>query len=272
MPRASASATITLGLVAIPVKIYTSASDESVQFNLLSPEGNRVRQVLVDSVSGAEVPRNETVKGYEVVKDQFVKFTQEELTDLQLPSAKTVDIKEFASIDAIDFAHVEKTYYLGPDKGGDKGYKMIALAMSHKKVVAVVQWSTHGREHLAIIRPYKHGLIMQLMFYKNEIRDFDDIAVADVGISVGELGMAYQLIDSLHPESLDLAKYEDRYTKAVREAVEVKIAGRQVQVVMGVPRVTAVDMVASLQSSLDAVKSKNPAPEGKPKRTRKKDS
>ena len=228
MPRSTNSGTITFGLVTIPVKFYTSASPERVSFNLLSPAGNRVQQQYIDAVSGAVVEggMGGCDKGYEIEKDKFVHFTKDELKALDAEcEGKTIDIQEFVPEGALDPVAIEKSYFLGPDKS-DKAYLLLSEAMTSKKVVAVAQWNSRGKEHLVTIAPYKGGLVLYQMYYATEVKNFGEIEIAvKLPISDPERRMAQKLIDSLTSEEFDAAKYEDTYVQRVKQAIETKAGG-----------------------------------------------
>ena len=277
MPRSNNSGTITFGLVNIPVKFYTSASPERVSFNLLSPGGNRVRQQYVDTVTGAEVEggMNGCDKGFEVEKDKFVKFSKDELKALEAEcEAKTIDIAEFIPATSFDPVAVEKSYFLGPDKS-DKGYLLLSEAMSAKKVVAVAQWNSRGKEHLVTIAPYKGGLVLYQMYYSTEVKNFGEIEVAvKVPISDPEKRMAQKLIDSLTSEEFDAGKYEDSYVQRVKQAIDTKAGGGTLAAApVAVPQAgNVLDISALLEQSI--AQNRKPkakkAPKDDPKKPSKK--
>ena len=170
--RSNSSATIVFGLVAIPVKFYTAASAETIQFNMVTKNGNRVKRPLMDAVTNQEVQHDECDRGYEVAKNELLVFKAAELKALEAEcEAKTVEIQEFVDAASIDPLWIEKSHYLGPDKGGDRGYILLAETMEGMGQVAVAQWNVRGKEHLVIIRPYKGGLMLQQLFYSNEVRE-----------------------------------------------------------------------------------------------------
>lgn len=264
MPRATSSATITFGLVSIPVKLYTAASSEAVSFNMLSPAGNRLSQKMVDKVTGEEVQRNDTLKGYEYAKDQYVSFTADELKTLEAASDKTVDIKEFVELSSVDLLQVEKSYYLGPDKGGDKGYALLARTMREMGKVAVAQWAARGKEQLVLVRPYKDGLVLHQMYYAAEVRDFEEIEVAKLEIAEAESEMAKLLIEKLSTGGFDPSKYEDTYRKRVKEAVDQKVAGQDVILPGPAPQKDVTDLFAQLKASLTEAQEAKAKPEAEP--------
>lgn len=252
--RATVTGTISFGLASIPVKFYLAASNEQLSFNQISPAGNRVRQKLVDAVDNKEVDATECRKGYEFEKGRYIVFTKDEFVSLEMMATRLVTIKEFVPVDQLDVVAIEKSYYLGPDKGGDKSYTLLSDAMKSQGKVAIAQWSTKGREHLCCIRPYEGGLLLQILFYAPEIRNFSEIPVLPIKASDPEKMMAVRLLEAMSNDEFDASQYVDTYNKAVQEAVDAKIAGQEVMVPKDVSHATVLDMFDALKMSLDAVK------------------
>ena len=175
--RAVLSGTISFGLVSIPVKFFTSASSEQVSFNMLHKKcGGRLKMQFHCPIDNEVVERSETVKGYEYAKGQYVQFTEEELKALETERGGSIEITEFVPVASVDFLQVEKSYYLGPDKGGDKAYRLLGEAMTAKGRVAVGRWSARGKEQVVLVRPYgKDGLVIHQLYYANEMRAFSEI-------------------------------------------------------------------------------------------------
>jgi DNA end-binding protein Ku len=274
--RANQSGTISFGLVSIPVKFYTAASSEQVRFNMLHKEcGGRIKQQLYCPVHDDVVSRSETVKGYEYSKGEYVRFDEEELKALEASRDSSINIVEFVPFDCLDFIQVEKSYYLGPDKGGDKAYRLLSQSMAESKKVAVGRWAARGKEQLVVVRPYRDGLIFHQMFYADEVRAFDDI---DTGATFefhdAERQLAHQLISQLSVAAFDASKYEDSFRTRVLGAVEQKVAGRKLELAPEAPRAQIIDLVEALKQSLEgaqAAKEAQPLPpkkasKAKPKR------
>jgi DNA end-binding protein Ku len=263
--RSTGSATITFCLINIPVKLYTPVSaSEGVKFNQLTPKGNRVKQKNFDAVTGEEVSYDQLDKGYEVAKDEYIRITKDELKALDAEcDSKTVDITEFVNADSVDALFVEKSYYLGPDKGAEKGYSLLAEAMTEQKKVAVAQWNARGKEHLVTIRPYRGGLVMQQMYYANEVRPFDEVKPTKAGaVSEAERGMAMKLIASLSATAFDASKFKDSWTERVRAAIEEKKTSGTIKVSATTPATTSnvLDLSALLTRSLEAAAAKGYKP------------
>src|SRR6266404_1265913 len=152
--RAIGTGTISFGLVSIPVKLYTATSSEAVSFNLLHKKcRGRIKQQIFCPTD------NELVKGYEYAKNQYVLFTDEELDALEAAKTNSLEIVEFVPASTVDWIYISKTYYLGPDKGGDKAYRLLSEAMDRTEKIAVGRYWTRGKEQLVLLRPYKNGLM-----------------------------------------------------------------------------------------------------------------
>lgn len=249
--RANSSGVISFGLVTIPVKVYTATSPNEVSFKMITPKGNLVNQILVDEITGERVDRGACLKGYEWKKGSFVTFKPEEIKALGASdTSKAMAIKEFVPADSVDSLYVEKTHFLGPDKGGDRGYKLLAATMQRTNKVAVAQWTSHGKEHLVLIRPYKGHLLLQEVFYAEEIRDVNEIDVATQEVSPLEEEMATKLISALSTEAFDPTKYQDTQAARVRAAVDAKIAGQDVPIQVVAKDPTVIDLFEALKASL----------------------
>jgi DNA end-binding protein Ku len=251
--RAISSATISFGLVAIPVKLFTATSSQQVHFNMLHPETKtRVQQQYITPASGEVVSRSSLVKGYEYARGQYVVFTEEELKALEAERSNSIDIVEFVPLNSVDLLQVEKTYYLGPDKGGDKAYHLLTESMQRTNKVAVGRWAARGKEQLVLLRPYKTGLLLHQMFYANEVRSFEEI---DTGATFQfkdvELNLAENLIAQLSTDAFDPQRYKDEYASRVLAAVEQKVAGEQIHVAQEVPKAQVIDLFEALKQSLE---------------------
>ncbi len=250
--RAISSGTISFGLVSIPVKLYTATSPQQARFNMLHGETkSRVKQQYIVPSSGEVVERKSLVKGYEYAKGQYVVFSEEELKALEAKRSSSLDIKEFVPLESVDLIQVEKTYYLGPDKGGDKAYRLLAESMRATDKVAVGTWAAKGKEQLVIIRPYKDGLMLHQMFYANEVRAFDDVETgATFEFSDVERELAKKLIQELSVDAFSPENFKDQYAERVQAAVEQKVAGQEVHVAQEVPQAQIIDLFEALKQSL----------------------
>ena len=255
--RAFASGVISFGLVSIPVKLYTAASSEQVRFNMLDRRhGVRVRQQYYSPADNKVLEKEDIVKGYEYAKNQFVVFTDEELKAAEADRSNSLDIVEFVPLSAVDLIYVEKSYYLGADKGGDKAYRLLAQSMHRKEKVAVGRWAARGKEQLVLIRPYKDGLILHQLYYANEVRAFADVDIgATFEFSDKERDLAERLIDQLSEDEFGPEKYHDEYADRVRALVDQKVAGKEITVAAEQPRAQIIDLFEALKKSLSEAES-----------------
>jgi DNA end-binding protein Ku len=257
--RATSSGTISFGLVSIPIKLYTATSSHQVSFNMLHRETNsRVKQQYIVPGTGEVVERKNMVKGYEFAKGQYVVFEEDELKKLEAPRSTSMDIVEFVPLSSVDLIQVEKTYYLGPDKGGDKAYRLLVDAMTDTGKVAVGRWSARGKEQLVLIRPYKDGLLLHQMFYADEVRAFDEV---DKGATFefrdAERDLAKKLIAELSSDAFQPEKFHDEFADRVRAAVDQKTAGQEIQLAREVPKAQIIDLFEALKQSLAEAQASN---------------
>src|SRR2546427_4654961 len=170
-PRSIGSGAISFGLVSIPVKLYVATSSESPSFNLLHATcGNRIRQQRFCPACNKVVEREDLIKGYEFVKDQYVTVTDEELKALEGEASKAIEISEFVPLSKVDPIYFEKSYYLGPDKGGEKAYRLLSDAMNQADKVALAKFVLRGKENLVLVRAAQKGLMLHTMYFGDEVR------------------------------------------------------------------------------------------------------
>ena len=260
--RATSSATISFGLVSIPVKVYTAAQSKSVRFNMLDGrDKSRVKQHYVNVATGEPVSRDEMVKGYEYARGQYVVFADQELKALEARSDHAIEIEEFVPIDRVDPLYFEKSNLLGPDEGGQKAYRLLNEAMTLMGRVAIGRYATRGKQQLVLIRPMQRGLVMQGLHYADEVRSFDDIEFGDeVELKSGEVELANQLIEHLSRDAFDPGRFEDEYRRSVLEVVDRKVAGEEIVLMpKSEGREQIIDLVAALKKSLAEKDAEKPA-------------
>src|SRR5262245_54818614 len=277
-PRSIGSGAISFGLVSIPVKLFLATSSETPSFNLLHAScGSRIRQQRVCPVCDKVVEREELIRGYEFAKDQYVKITDEELKALEGEASQAIEIAEFVPLAEVDPLYFERSYYLGPDKGGEKAYRLLTDTMAQVGKVALAKFVLRGKENLVIIRPMQNGLVLHTMYFANEVRDFVEISKAEgTKITPAETHLAVRLIDELSNEKFEPEKYQDDYSKRVLDLVNEKAAGKEISIAQPqARRGQVIDLMAALQESLGkrAPKERKPAVRAKaeePEKLRKK--
>ena len=198
--HAIASGTISFGLVSVPVKLFTGTQSKNLSFNLLhAKDKSRLKQQYVCATCGEVVERDDMVKGYEYAKDQYVVLSPRGAARRSSRQTdQSIEIEEFVPIASVDPIYFEKTYLLGPDKGGQKAYRLLREAMAKAGKGAVAKFSTRGRQQLVLLREAQGGLMMHALFYADEVRDFAEIDRGEsVTLKPGELDLAVQLIEQL---------------------------------------------------------------------------
>ena len=253
--RPIASGTVSFGLVTIPVQLFTTGeSSVGLQMNMLHSKcGSRLRQQYVCTADDEVVPRNEVVKGYEYAKGQFVLFTEEELKALNREATNAIQITEFVPLSEIDPVYFEKAYYVGPGKGGDRPYRLLAEAMRKTERAALASYAARGKDYLVLLRPFQGGLIMQQLRYADEIRPFSEVPVGPAEIKEPELRLAVQLIEQIATDHFRPENYEDEVRKQTRELIERKVRGEEIVVPAAeAPKAQIIDLMAALKASLSA--------------------
>jgi DNA end-binding protein Ku len=260
------SGTLSFGLVSIPVKMFTAASSESLSFNLLHEKcGGRIKQQQICPACNEVLERSSLVKGYEFAKEQYVRFTEEELKKLESEASRMIDIAEFVPLDQVDPIYFEKTYYLGPDKGGDKAYRLLRDAMLKTDRVALAKFVMRGKENLVLIRATQDGLMLHTMYFADEIRDFGEIDKGqDATVKPGELQLAERLIDELSSKEFKPDQYHDEYRTRLLEIVESKVEGKEItSIAPQEQRTQVIDLMEALKQSLETRASKGGRSEAK---------
>ena len=267
MPRAIWSGAISFGLVNIPVKLYSAVSRKTVRFHQIDAEsGGRVRQKRVGA-DGEEVAYEQIVKGYEIGPDRYVTITPEELESLEPQKTRTIDIEDFVDLEDIDPMFYDHPYYLAPDTGAAKAYRLLVDAMEDSGKVAIARVVLRSKEHLVAIRPRSGVLAMETMLFADEVISPDSLdelsGDGEVATSDRELTMAKQLIDSLTSE-FEPEKYRDEYRERVLDLIERKAQGETVVIEAPAEEPAKVpDLMAALEASIASAKGQS-----KPKRKR----
>jgi DNA end-binding protein Ku len=223
------NATITFGLVNIPVRFYSATKSEDVHFNLLHEScGTRVNRKWWCPHHEKIVEADELVRAYAIGKNKYVTFTDEEIDALETDDNRSLNISEFLDIQQIDPVFFEKAYFLGPGPGGGKTYKLLAAAMKKQNKVALAHWVSSNREHLVILRPYEDGLALHTMYYADEVRDFSALETEDAPVKEKEIKLAEMLIDELTEKKFDPIKYKDEYRERLLGRIRDKSKGKSI--------------------------------------------
>jgi len=256
-PRSLATGTISFGLVSIPVRLYAATQPSAqISFNLLhAKDGSRLRQQYVCAKDGEIVQRDEMVKGFEFAKDRYVTFTGEELKALEEIATQTIDISEFVPASEVDPVYFDRAYHLGPDKGGAKAYKLLTEALARSGKAALAHYAARGKQYLVLIRPAKGRLVMQQLYYADEVRPIEEVPVDHAEVKDSEVQLALQLIEQTASSEFHPERYEDAVKKRTLEAIDRKVQGQEIQVsAPAEPRGEVIDIMDALKASLEAAR------------------
>lgn len=223
------NATISFGLVNIPVRFYTATKSEDIHFNLLHEScGSRVNRKWWCPHHEEIISSDELVRGFAVAKNKYVTFTDEEIDALETDDNRALEIAEFLALDQIDPLFFEKAYFLGPAPGGGKTYKLLANAMKKQGKVALARWVSANREHLVIVRPFENGLILHTMYYADEVRDFGAVETEDAQVRDKEVKLAEMLINELSEKKFNPLQYKDEYRERLLDRIRSKSKGQTI--------------------------------------------
>jgi DNA end-binding protein Ku len=251
-PRPISSATISFGLVSVPVSLYSaSESSATVSFNMLHKScGTRLKQQYICPKDEVVVEKDDITKGYEFAKGQYVTFTPEEVKALDEKATNSIDIAEFVPLTAVDRIYLEKVYYLGPDKGGDRAYRLLGEALKDTGRAALGQYSARGKQYLVLVRPLDGVLVMEQLHYAAELRPASEVPHPDTPVKEAELALARQLIQQSSTEEFRPENYHDTVRERVLEAIQGKVEGQEITAEAAPPETKIIDLMDALKASL----------------------
>jgi DNA end-binding protein Ku len=251
-PRSIGNASISFGLVSVPVQLYSaSESSATVSFNMLHKAcGTRLKQQYICPKEGGVVEKDDIAKGYEFAKGQYVTFTPEEIKALDEKATNSIDIAEFVPLSAVDRIYLEKVYYLGPDKGGDRAYRLLGEALKDTGRAALGQYSARGKQHLVLVRPLDGVLIMEQLHYAAELRPASEVPHPETPVKEAELALARQLIEQSSTDEFKPENYHDTVRERVLEAIQSKVEGQEITAEAAPPETKIIDLMDALKASL----------------------
>ncbi len=261
--RSIGTATISFGLVSIPTKLYTTnESSGDIHFNMLhEADGARLKQQYICTKCNEVVDREHTVKGYEHAKGQYVIFSAEELKALDAVATQTIALEEFVPASAVDPLYVEKSYYLGPDKGGERAYKLIRDAMLDTGLVGVASYSARGKMYIVLLRPFQEGLIMHQLRYADEVKPWAEVPLPDLPeLKPAEIGLAKQIIQQIAHETFTPEKYKDEVQARMNDLIQKKVEGQEITMAPEAPAGKVIDLMEALKASLGMAKTEERKP------------
>jgi len=248
---------ISFGLVNIPIKMFSATEDKDVRFRTLHKEcGTPIKYTKTCPICDREVQNEEIVKGYEYEPGRFVLVENEEIDAITPETRKTIEILDFVHLEQIDPIYFDKTYFLSPQETGDKAYSLLREAMKRAGKIAIAKITIRSKESLAAVRLYENCIVMETIFYPDEVRSVEHVPglPGNIALNESEMNMAIQLIENLATD-FNPEKYTDDYRNKLLELIHAKIEGEEVQEAPNVPRAAkVVDLMAALQASLDATR------------------
>lgn len=277
--RAISNATISFGLVSVPVEVYsTGESAASISFNMLHKDcGTKLKQQYICPKHESIVDRENTVKGREFAKGQYVTFTPEELKALDEKATNSIDVLQFIPLAAVDRLYLEKAYYLGPGKGGDKAYRLLTEALKKTGRAGLGQYAARGRQHLVLLRPRGDVLVMEQLYYADELRSEKEVPLGEAEVKPAELNLAVQIIDQGATEEFKPEEFHDTVRQRIQEAIEKKVESGQEIAAEPEPEkggAKILDLMEALKASVAKASEKKPEPKAekaeKAERPRKK--
>lgn len=256
---------ISFGLVNIPIKLFAATENKDIKMRYLHEKCHSpVQYEKICPVCEETVDSKEIVKGYEYEPGKFVVVEKEELDELAGVSDKSIEIIDFIKLEEIDPIFYNRSYFVGPGENGTKSFALLKKAMEDTGKIGLAKFTLRSKEHLAAVRVYKNGLVLETIFYPDEVRNVDHVPglTDEVSLNEKEVEMAKQLIEQL-TAPFEPEKYEDEYREAVLELINSKISGDEVKVAKEKPRTNVVDLMEALQASINESKGKETADKGK---------
>ena len=253
--RAISSGTIAFGLVSIPVKQFTSVSpSDGIHFNNLHKDcGTRLKYQFHCPKHDVVVGRDETVKGFEFAKGQYVVFTPDELDAVEEQATGGIDIVEFVPISEVDPIYYDKAYYLAPEEGAARAYQLLAEALRATSLVALAKYAARGKQYLVLLRPVKLGLIMQQLHYPAEVRQMSEVGIEQADLRDGELDLAIKLVEQGARKNFRPEQYSDEVRARIEALIQRKVDGQDITAApQASPKAQVIDLMAALKQSLGA--------------------
>jgi DNA end-binding protein Ku len=248
--RAIWSGAISFGLVSVPVRMYTATESKELRFHFLDRRDmSPIGYEKVSKDSGKAVPADEIVRGFEIEKGQYVPIEDEDLDRLDIELTHSIDICDFVSLDEIDPIYFRKAYYLLPQDGAEKPYRLLVKALEETGKVGIAKVVIRNKQHLACMRTYDGRLVLETMYYADEIRRPEAVD-GDASVRKAEVEMAKALVENLS-DRFDPEKYDDNYRKELLDLIRAKAKGRELPEPKEEEDGEVVDLMEALRESVE---------------------
>lgn len=260
---------ISFGLVHIPIKLFAATEEKDIKMRYLHNECHSpIKYEKTCPVCKTEVKTEEIVKGYEYEAGKFVIMDKDELEGLAQEKNKNIDIVDFVKLEEIDPIYFNRSYFIGPTENGEKAYMLLKQAMADSGKIGVAKITLRAKEHLAVVRVYERGLVLETIYYPDEVRNVGHVPglPEKVDLNEKELKMAVQLIEQL-TTPFEPEKYTDEYRINLMDLIQAKITGNEFKVAKEVPQTNIVHLMEALQASIEQTKPKQKRQTRKKKET-----
>jgi len=248
---------ISFGLVNIPIKMFAATEDKDVRFKYLHRECRTpIKYEKTCPTCNKEISYEDIVRGFEYEPGKYVIIDDEDLKAVKTETnKKAIEILDFVNLSEIDPIYFDKSYYLSPQDTGGKAYNLLRQAMKDTGKIAIAKITIRNKQSLAALRVYNNLLVMETIFYPDEVRSIDLVPGIPENIEVDkkELDMATKLIDNL-TEKFEPDKYKDDYREALMELINKKVQGQEIEVPPEAPQRNVIDLMEALQASLKEAK------------------
>jgi DNA end-binding protein Ku len=252
MPRAIWSGAITFGLVNVPVRMYSAISEHKLHFHWVhEKDESPIGYQKICKLEDKPVDDDEVVKAFEFEPGEYVFMEDEDFEAARVEGYKTIDITDFVPYDQIDPIYFARTYYLGPQEGGEKVYSLLTRAMEESGLAGIAKFVMRDRQNLGCLRVRNGVITLEQMYFADEIRELDEIKPGSARVSKEELAMAEQLIDNFSGE-FEPKKYKDTYRDALCEVIKAKRKGKQVHHAAETEEAAPPDLLEALRASIAA--------------------
>ena len=252
MPRAIWSGSISFGLVNVPVRMYSAISEHKLHFHFVhEPDQSPIGYQKICKVEDKPVPDDEVVKAFEFEPGEYVFMEDEDFEAARTEGYKTIEITDFVPYEQVDPIYFARTYYLGPEEGGEKVYNLLLRALEESGLTGISKFVMRDRQYLGALRPRDGVIALEQMYFADEVRSTDEVKPDKAGVSKEELAMAEQLIDNFAGD-FEPKKYKDSYREALCDIIRAKRAGKEVHHAAEVEEEAPPDLLEALRASIEA--------------------
>jgi DNA end-binding protein Ku len=252
MPRAIWSGSISFGLVNVPVRMFSAISEHKLHFHYVhEPDESPIGYQKICKLEDKPVADKEIVKAFEFEPGEYVFMEDEDFEAARAEGYKTIEISDFVPSEQVDPIYFARTYYLGPDAGGEKVYSLLLRALEESGLTGIAKFVMRDRQYLGALRPRGGVIALEQMYFADEVRDVDEVKPEKASVSKEELAMAQQLIDNFAGD-FEPGKYKDTYRDALCEIIRDKRAGKEVHRAPDVEEEAPPDLLEALRASIEA--------------------